>query len=116
MISYIVLKCLKFQEIRNLRTNNRRYNCDIFSILYTLNDDFKCTIVAKKANIPLAVQRNKIRRQIKHIIRDLCKEYSINIHMMIITKSKYDCYVFSDLKEKITKFFKMIHKHDIITT
>ncbi len=97
---------MNFKEMTMMKSQSKRYSCDILSIVYKQSLLFKCTIIVKKIRIQLAVQRNKIRRRIRFILQEIHKKYLLRFHIIIIINKPYKECSFELLRSKLNEFCK----------
>lgn len=81
-------------------------NTTIFYKKNNLNK-WRIAIVASKKNFPLAVTRNKVKRQLKAIIRELNFQLQ-SLDIVIIIKSNWLGSSYQENKEKVKIAFKKI--------
>jgi ribonuclease P protein component len=86
----------------------KRIGNDVFLIFYQKNNFFypRFALLPKKQIFKKSVKRNKIRRQIYHIIREILKEKQIKNYDFFIMIQKEE--KFSQLKESLRKILSNV--------
>ena len=89
----------------------KRFNNEHFSVISLKNNDgnsFYYAVIVSKKNIPLAVNRNKIKRRIREAIIKIYSEFSLpNSSNLIIYNSK-DKLGFKEIKKDIFFLFEKL--------
>ena len=88
----------------------KKVDSNFFIVRYQLNSDkiIKIGIVVSRKVHLKAVKRNKIKRQVRNICRDLLKKNSINPNIIIIVKNNINNHSFIDIKQDLTNLFNKI--------
>ena len=84
-VKSFLFKILKKSEIEKVYSSGIRANSRYFTLVYLPEDEFGCGISISKKH-GNAVIRNKLRRQIKEIMRELSLKLSTSINIVLIPK------------------------------
>lgn len=97
------------KDFKNLFKNKTCYYSSFFIIFVTKNQKghIRTAISVNKKNEKKAVNRNKIKRQIRAIIKDV-KDKKISIDMLIIPKKDFLSQNFLNKKEDLLVLIKKI--------
>lgn len=101
----------KSQDILDTIKNNKIIHTPILNLFYRKNNEpnWKIAIVAGKKNFKTAVVRNKIRRQVKAIIRETNIQLG-NYQIVIIVKTEWLSKTYFDNKVILNKCLAKLAK------
>ena len=105
-------KNAEFKSLINGKKINNRYLTIFFKKLSGKSNKYlNISFVAQK-KIGNAVKRNKIKRRLKNMVRDICKKIKINLNYsyLIIAKKKILEDEFQIIKEELFNDFKKTKK------
>lgn len=96
-------KRLTRDEFSRFFVSGKRTHAPAFQIIYTPSPATKVAVVVGKKVYKKAVDRNQLRRQLYHIVRDwLVETGSIGVYI-VITKPAVRDYTYKQLKTSVTE-------------
>lgn len=79
---------LKRKEFDRFFSTGTRYHSSALQVVYTPHNSFHASVVVPKKIVRKAVQRNKLRRRIYDILRNLNKEHGFVGTFIVLVKPK----------------------------
>jgi len=91
-------------------SSGRRYNSDLWQIVFTPGDQFQAAVVVGKKVNKSAVKRNKIRRQIYNLLYRFKMDHNLKGSYLILTKPTIKAAPFASIKEELHSALLVIEK------
>jgi ribonuclease P protein component len=91
-------------------SSSRRFHSNVLQIIYAPHNTFYGSVVVGKKVFPLAVKRNKLRRQIYNLLYRFKVERQLTGVFIILTKPQAKTIKFADLKEQLRDTLLQIEK------
>lgn len=98
-------------DFKAIWRRGRLLKTSFFKIKYLINNFSYCrfaVIVSKKLSNK-ATKRNRLRRQILHILREAMSNFKNHLDVVILTMNPAAASSFSEIKEELTKSLKKIN-------
>tara|TARA_B110000003_G_scaffold275103_1_gene316787 strand:- start:3855 stop:4130 length:276 start_codon:yes stop_codon:yes gene_type:complete len=89
----------------------KRFNNDHFSVITLKNNDgnsFYYAVIVSKKNIPLAVNRNKIKRRMRQAVIELYSKFDVSHSSNLFIYNSKETLEFNEIQKKISLLFKKL--------
>lgn len=102
----------KRNEILKVKKNPKRLSNRYFNISYEKDDFCYILLVVIKKNFSTSVQRNRIKRQIREILREYHKIYgSLNYRLVFFCKKDLETLSYEMIKDVLFQMFKNLQNN-----
>lgn len=81
-------------------------NCSLFVLRYEGAESFSCAIVVSKKVSAHAVERNRIKRMYKKVIREILKTQELPYSMVFYTRKKNTEASIDEIRQSVQQIFK----------
>ncbi len=91
-------------------SSGRRYNSDLWQLVYSPGAEFQAAVVVGKKVHKSAVKRNKIRRQVYNLLYRYKQDNKLKGSYLLLTKPAIKTVAFATIKEQLHSSLQLIEK------